>query len=118
LVQGDTTTVLASAIAAFYNRIPIGHVEAGLRTGNMDSPFPEEMNRRLTSPLARWNFCPTEISKANLLKEGINPQTCYVTGNSVIDALLHVRKKQTIGGLSAEKVAEKVGIPFHSPKSF
>ncbi|MEI6121861.1 MAG: UDP-N-acetylglucosamine 2-epimerase (non-hydrolyzing), partial [Opitutae bacterium] len=118
LVQGDTTTVLASAIAAFYNRIPIGHVEAGLRTGNMDSPFPEEMNRRLTSPLARWNFCPTEISKANLVKEGINPASCYVTGNSVIDALLHVRKNQSTRGLSAQSVAEKVGIPAAFAQEF
>jgi UDP-N-acetylglucosamine 2-epimerase (non-hydrolysing) len=111
LVQGDTTTVLASALAAFYNNIPIGHVEAGLRTGKMDSPFPEEMNRRLTSPLARWNFCPTETSKANLLREGINANNCYVTGNSVIDALLYIRKKQSLNGVSAKTVTEKVGIP-------
>jgi UDP-N-acetylglucosamine 2-epimerase (non-hydrolysing) len=111
LVQGDTTTVLSSAISAFYNRIPIGHVEAGLRTGNMDSPFPEEMNRRLTTPLARWNFCPTETSKANLIKEGIDANTCYVTGNSVVDALFYVRKNQSTSGVSAKIVAEKVGIP-------
>ena len=111
LVQGDTTTVLSSAISAFYNRIPIGHVEAGLRTGNMDSPFPEEMNRRLTTPLARWNFCPTETSKANLIKEGIDATTCYVTGNSVVDALFYVRKNQSINGVSAKIVAERVGIP-------
>ncbi|MEI7602155.1 MAG: UDP-N-acetylglucosamine 2-epimerase (non-hydrolyzing) [Opitutae bacterium] len=111
LVQGDTTTVLSSAISAFYNRIPIGHVEAGLRTGNMDSPFPEEMNRRLTTPLARWNFCPTETSKANLIKEGIDANTCYVTGNSVVDALFYVRKNQSINGVSAKIVAERVGIP-------
>lgn len=111
LVQGDTTTVLSSAISAFYNRISIGHVEAGLRTGNMDSPFPEEMNRRLTTPLARWNFCPTETSKANLIKEGIDANTCYVTGNSVVDALFYVRKNQSINGVSAKIVAERVGIP-------
>ncbi len=111
LVQGDTTTVLASALAAFYQRIPIGHVEAGLRTGNMMSPWPEEMNRRLTSPLARWNFCPTEVSKANLLREGIPAETCHVTGNSVIDALLHVRDAQKSRGLGATEVAAKVGIP-------
>jgi UDP-N-acetylglucosamine 2-epimerase (non-hydrolysing) len=111
LVQGDTTTVLASALAAFYQRIPIGHVEAGLRTGNMMSPWPEEMNRRLTSPLARWNFCPTEVSKANLLKERIPADTCHVTGNSVIDALLRVRDAQKARGLSATEVAAKVGIP-------
>lgn len=111
LVQGDTTTVLSSAISAFYNRIPIGHVEAGLRTGNLDSPFPEEMNRRLTTPLARWNFCPTETSKANLIREGIDATTCYVTGNSVVDALFYVRKNQSINGVSAKIVAERVGIP-------
>jgi UDP-N-acetylglucosamine 2-epimerase (non-hydrolysing) len=77
----------------------------------MDSPFPEEMNRRLTSPLARWNFCPTEISKNNLIKEGIISSSCYVTGNSVIDALLYVTKKQSQSGISAKKVAECVGIP-------
>jgi len=111
LVQGDTTTVLASALAAFYQRVPIGHVEAGLRTGNMMSPWPEEMNRRLTSPLARWNFCPTEVSRANLIKEGIPADTCHVTGNSVIDALLRVRDAQKARGLGAAEVATKVGIP-------
>jgi UDP-N-acetylglucosamine 2-epimerase (non-hydrolysing) len=98
-------------LAAFYQRIPIGHVEAGLRTGNMMSPWPEEMNRRLTSPLARWNFCPTEVSKANLLKEGISPESCHVTGNTVIDALLRVREAQRSRGLGAAEVAAKVGIP-------
>lgn len=111
LVQGDTTTVLASALAAFYQRIPVGHVEAGLRTGNMLSPWPEEMNRRLTTPLARWNFCPTEVSKANLLKEGIPADTCHVTGNTVIDALLRVRDSQRRRGLGFAEVASKVGIP-------
>ena len=111
LVQGDTTTVLAAAMAAFYQRIPIGHVEAGLRTGNMMSPWPEEMNRRLTSPLARWNFCPTDVSQANLLREGIPSDTCHVTGNSVIDALLRVRDGQRRRGLGAAEVAAKVGIP-------
>jgi UDP-N-acetylglucosamine 2-epimerase (non-hydrolysing) len=111
LVQGDTTTVLASALAAFYQHIPVGHVEAGLRTGKMMSPWPEEMNRRLTSPLARWNFCPTDVSWANLLKEGISAESCYVTGNTVIDALLRVRGAQRARGLSAPEVAAKVGIP-------
>ncbi len=111
LVQGDTTTVLAAAMAAFYQRIPIGHVEAGLRTGNMMSPWPEEMNRRLTSPLARWNFCPTDVSRGNLIKEGIAPESCHVTGNSVIDALLRVRATQRARGLAAAEVAAKVGIP-------
>ncbi len=111
LVQGDTTTVLAAAMAAFYQRIPIGHVEAGLRTGDMMSPWPEEMNRRLTSPLARWNFCPTDVSRANLIREGIPADSCHVTGNSVIDALLRVRDSQRRRGLGHAEVAAKVGIP-------
>ena len=111
LVQGDTTTALSSALAAFYARVPIGHVEAGLRTGNMQSPWPEEMNRRLTSPLGRWNFCPTEISRENLLREGIPADTCHVTGNSVIDALLWVRDHLRVRGITAEQVAARAGIP-------
>ncbi len=111
LVQGDTTTVLSSAIAAFYHQVPIGHVEAGLRTGNMLSPFPEEMNRRLTSPLAKWHFCPTEVSRDNLLREGIDPATLHVTGNSVVDALLWVRDRLRASGLQAKQVASRLGIP-------
>src|SRR3990172_1174033 len=111
LVQGDTTTVLSSALAAFYARIPIGHVEAGLRTGNIQSPWPEEMNRRLTSPLARWNFCSTDISRGNLLREGIPADTCHVTGNSVIDALLWVRDRLRMRGVTAKQVGARAGIP-------
>lgn len=110
LVQGDTTTVLAASIAAFYCRVPIGHVEAGLRTGNMDSPFPEEMNRRLTSPLARWHFCPTQLSKQNLEAENICSGV-YVTGNTVIDALLWIREKLRKDGCTADQVASRVGVP-------
>lgn len=111
LVQGDTTTVLGAALAAFYARVPVGHVEAGLRTGDMQSPFPEEMNRRLTSALAKWNFCPTEVSKANLVREGIPADVCAVTGNTVIDALLHVRDKLRASGADGCAVASRVGIP-------
>jgi UDP-N-acetylglucosamine 2-epimerase (non-hydrolysing) len=88
LVQGDTTSVLAAAIAAFYHKIPVGHVEAGLRTKNMLSPWPEEMNRRLVSPLCQWNFSPTATSRQNLIDEQIAPASCFVTGNTVVDALL------------------------------
>ncbi|MDE2582461.1 MAG: UDP-N-acetylglucosamine 2-epimerase (non-hydrolyzing) [Rhodospirillales bacterium] len=88
LVQGDTTTTFAAALAAFYARIPVGHVEAGLRTGNVDSPWPEEMNRRLTSTLAHWHFPPTVEALGNLTREGIDPARITVTGNTVIDALL------------------------------
>jgi UDP-N-acetylglucosamine 2-epimerase (non-hydrolysing) len=117
-VQGDTTTVLSSALAAFYARVPIGHVEAGLRTGNMQSPWPEEMNRRLTSPLARWNFCPTEISRGNLLREGISADTCHVSGNSVIDALLWVRNHLRVRGITAEQVATHAGVPATFTRRF
>jgi UDP-N-acetylglucosamine 2-epimerase (non-hydrolysing) len=87
LVQGDTTTVLCAALAAFYHRIPVGHVEAGLRTGNMESPWPEEANRVLTTRLTQWHFAPTESNRQNLLKEGVSDQSIHVTGNTVIDAL-------------------------------
>ena len=93
MVQGDTTTVLAGALAAFYHHIPVAHVEAGLRTGNMESPWPEEANRVLTTRLAKWHFCPTENNKANLLKEGVAESDIYVTGNTVIDALLMAKDK-------------------------
>ncbi|HAV13051.1 MAG TPA: UDP-N-acetylglucosamine 2-epimerase (non-hydrolyzing) [Opitutae bacterium] len=87
LVQGDTTTVMAAALAAFYHKIPVGHVEAGLRTGNLQSPWPEEMNRVVTTRLARWHFAPTESNRKNLLGEGIADADISVTGNTVIDAL-------------------------------
>jgi len=93
LAQGDTTTVLGTAMAAFYARIPLGHVEAGLRTYNYQAPWPEEMNRRLTAPLARWCFAPTETSRQNLLSERIPPENIFITGNTVIDALLYVRQE-------------------------
>ena len=87
LVQGDTTTVLMASLACFYRRIPIGHVEAGLRTGNITSPFPEEANRKLVTPLASLHFAPTLTSKNNLINEGISDEQIHVTGNTVIDAL-------------------------------
>ena len=87
LVHGDTTTTFAGALAAFYAQVPVGHVEAGLRTGNKYSPYPEEMNRKLTGSMADMHFAPTSTSKANLLKENVNPETILVTGNTVIDAL-------------------------------
>lgn len=87
LVHGDTTTTFAGALAAFYAQIPVGHVEAGLRTGNKYSPYPEEMNRKLTGSIADMHFAPTSTSKGNLLAENINPSSILVTGNTVIDAL-------------------------------
>jgi UDP-N-acetylglucosamine 2-epimerase (non-hydrolysing) len=93
LVQGDTTTVMAAALAAFYANVPVGHVEAGLRTWNKRSPFPEEINRVIASHLSDLHFAPTTQSKRNLVREGIDPRRVHVTGNTVIDALFHVRKR-------------------------
>ncbi len=90
LVHGDTNTAFAAALAAFYERIPVGHVEAGLRTPSVHSPFPEEANRRLIDVLATWYFAPTERAAENLRREGVDPQRIFVTGNTVIDALLAV----------------------------
>jgi len=90
-VQGDTTTVLAASLAAFYNKIRIAHVEAGLRTFNKTAPFPEEINRVLTSHLADLHFAPTESAKRNLVNEGIKQEKIFITGNTVIDALLYVK---------------------------
>ncbi len=90
LVHGDTTTTMAASLAAYYQKIPVGHVEAGLRTGNIYSPWPEEMNRRLAGAITRFHFAPTERSRQNLLREGVDGGDILVTGNTVIDALLGV----------------------------
>lgn len=87
LVHGDTSTTFVAALACFYLHIPIGHVEAGLRTYNIDAPYPEEFNRQAVSIIARYNFAPTELAKQNLLREGRHPDSIYVTGNTAIDAL-------------------------------
>lgn len=93
LVHGDTTTSTAAALASFYQQIPVGHVEAGLRTHNIYSPWPEEMNRQITGRIATYNFAPTSLSKDNLISEGVAPEKIYVTGNTVIDALYWVIDK-------------------------
>lgn len=90
IVQGDTTTTFVASLAAFYLQIPIGHVEAGLRTFDKHNPFPEEMNRHLTSVLAHYHFAPTERARQNLLREGIGTDSVFLTGNTVIDALLYI----------------------------
>jgi len=90
LVHGDTTTTMAASLAAYYARIPVGHVEAGLRTGNKYAPFPEEINRKVTTAIADLHFAPTATSRENLLVEGVAPESILVTGNTVIDALLSV----------------------------
>ena len=104
LVHGDTTTTLAGSLAAFYNKVSIGHVEAGLRTNNKYSPFPEEINRQITDVVADMYFAPTNISKENLLKEGKAEEKIYVTGNTAIDAL-----KTTIKGNYSHEVLSKIG---------
>ncbi|WP_188013887.1 non-hydrolyzing UDP-N-acetylglucosamine 2-epimerase [Photobacterium damselae] len=93
LVHGDTATTFAASLAAYYEQISIGHVEAGLRTGNIYSPWPEEANRKLTGALTKFHFAPTEVSKNNLLKENYSEENIFVTGNTVIDALLMVKNK-------------------------
>jgi UDP-N-acetylglucosamine 2-epimerase (non-hydrolysing) len=93
LVHGDTTTTMAATLASFYNRTPVAHVEAGLRTGNLLSPWPEEANRKLTGALASLHFAPTERARRNLLSESVSDASIAVTGNTVIDALLHVRQR-------------------------
>lgn len=93
LVHGDTTTSTAAALASFYQQIPVGHVEAGLRTRNIYSPWPEEMNRQITGRIAAYHFAPTALSRQNLLEEGIKPESIVVTGNTVIDALYMVVDK-------------------------
>jgi UDP-N-acetylglucosamine 2-epimerase (non-hydrolysing) len=105
LVQGDTTTAFCATLAAFYRRIPVAHVEAGLRTGNLDAPYPEEANRVLISHLAAFHFAPTETARANLVREGIPGERIAVTGNTVIDALQAAAKK------SAELTLAVPGLP-------
>lgn len=100
-VQGDTTTTLCGALAAFYSRIPVGHIEAGLRTGDMAQPFPEEMNRVVTGRLAALHFAATEGARQNLLCENVGAEAIHVTGNSGIDAVLHVRDRLLSGELSS-----------------
>jgi UDP-N-acetylglucosamine 2-epimerase (non-hydrolysing) len=107
LVQGDTSTTFAGALAAFYQKIPVGHVEAGLRTGKADDPFPEEMNRRLTSQLAHWHFAPTKLAVENLHRDGIQ-QNVYQTGNTVIDALLSMGAQHPDPGVPADWANKRV----------
>ncbi|QFT53806.1 non-hydrolyzing UDP-N-acetylglucosamine 2-epimerase [Microbulbifer sp. THAF38] len=108
LVHGDTTTTFATTLSAYYQQIPVGHVEAGLRTGNLYSPWPEEANRRLTGSLAALHFSPTETSKKNLLNEGISKDKIFVTGNTVIDALMQIVNKLDTDQSAFNKIHEKL----------
>jgi len=119
LVQGDTTSTLCGALAGFYSRVPVGHVEAGLRTGDIYSPYPEEMNRLLSTRLAKWHFAPTETNKANLINEGVDQNDVFVTGNTVIDALFWARNKQEGSmGFSSDQVRPYILITGHRRESF
>lgn len=121
MVQGDTTTVLCGALAAFYHKIPVAHVEAGLRTGDLYSPWPEEANRLLTTRLAKWHFCPTESNMNNLIREGVNSNDVYVVGNTVIDALMVAREKVisgTVGSLYSPGYRKRVLITGHRRENF
>jgi UDP-N-acetylglucosamine 2-epimerase (non-hydrolysing) len=105
LVHGDTSTTFSTSLAAFYNQIKVGHIEAGLRTGNLYSPWPEEGNRKLTSALTYYHFAPTQIARDNLLKENIDADRIIVTGNTVIDALFWVRHKIETDKVMAKKLS-------------
>ncbi|HLY20544.1 MAG TPA: UDP-N-acetylglucosamine 2-epimerase (non-hydrolyzing) [Bryobacteraceae bacterium] len=124
LVQGDTTTTLAAALAAFYQRVPVGHVEAGLRTGDLSQPFPEEMNRVAATRLATLHFAPTDSARCNLLAEGVQPSRISVTGNSGIDAVLYVRDGLAAGRLPApawpqlNPAAKLIVVTAHRRESF
>ena len=107
LVQGDTTSTFVGSLVSFYHKIPVGHVEAGLRTDNIYNPFPEEVNRRLNSVISTYHYAPTEKAKENLLKENTNEQNILVTGNTVIDALLCTLKEKSE---RTKKIREKLGI--------
>jgi UDP-N-acetylglucosamine 2-epimerase (non-hydrolysing) len=119
LVQGDTTTVLAASLAAFYNRVKVGHVEAGLRTYDRNNPFPEEMNRVLADQLSDLHFAPTETSKQALLKEAIPPERIHVTGNTVIDALRVIVARSPNGALpDYPKYKKLVLVTAHRRENF
>ena len=109
-VHGDTTTTLAASLAAFYQKIPVGHVEAGLRTGDLYSPWPEECNRKLTASIAKYHLAPTNWSKQNLLNEGIDSTAIKVTGNTVIDALLWVSRKLDTDDVLKGEVNKKLPV--------
>lgn len=108
LVHGDTTTSMAAALAAFYQQIPVGHVEAGLRTHNIYSPWPEEINRQLTGRIATYHFAPTPLSWQNLLNEGVEPAHIHVTGNTVIDALYWVVDRIKSDGALSQTLSEEL----------
>jgi UDP-N-acetylglucosamine 2-epimerase (non-hydrolysing) len=118
LAQGDTTTVMTVALACFYHRIPFGHIEAGLRTWDMQNPFPEEANRVIAGCLARWHFAPTESSRQNLLREGVLDRDISVTGNTVIDALLMTAAKELVLDITLDAGRRLVLVTSHRREIF
>ena len=116
-VHGDTTTTFTASLAAYYQKIEVAHVEAGLRTHNLYSPWPEEANRQLTTVLAKYHFAPTQASQENLLKENIDPKNVLVTGNTVIDALLLTVDKIKSTPKLKKKLIEQIGLPFEVENS-
>lgn len=118
LAQGDTTTVMTVALACFYHKIPFGHVEAGLRTWDMQNPFPEEMNRVIAGRLAKWHFAPTESSRQNLLREGVVDTDIVVTGNTVIDALLSVAGRDADLPLTLDPGKRLILVTAHRRENF
>jgi UDP-N-acetylglucosamine 2-epimerase (non-hydrolysing) len=113
IVQGDTSTAFAAALAAFLNKIPVAHIEAGLRSLNLESPFPEEGYRQLISRLSRFNFAPTNLAKSNLLSEGISPEKIFVVGNTVVDSVI-----KNIGEIESVKIENKILITLHRRENF
>ena len=124
LVQGDTTTTFAASLAAYYHHIPVGHIEAGLRTGKKDDPFPEEINRRLATHLSDFHFAPTELARNNLLREGVSPEDILVTGNTVIDALFLTQARLikepslAVDHLGSTKGSRMILVTAHRRESF
>ena len=118
LSQGDTTTVMTTALTCFYHRIAFGHVEAGLRTWDISNPFPEEMNRVVSGKLSEWHFAPTEGSRQNLLKEGVDDSQIVVTGNTVIDALKIATTKKSEIGVSLDKSKRLILVTAHRRENF
>lgn len=118
LAQGDTTTVMSVALACFYHKIPFGHVEAGLRTWDMQNPFPEEMNRVIAGRLAKWHFAPTESSRQNLLREGVADADIIVTGNTVIDALLSVADRDAELPVELDPTKRLILVTAHRRENF
>jgi len=118
MAEGDTSTVLAAALVAFYQRLPFFHVEAGLRTGQFRNPFPEEMNREIAGRFAALHFAPTPTARANLLSEGVDPESIEVTGNTVIDALLAVRDRRIPHGIALTPKRRLIVVTLHRRESF